>query len=91
MDLFANGFSLELFLNILKRHIWLAIVLFCVILTAGVSFLLFLPNLYTAKAVLLVEGQSIPSDLVRQTVTMSVDRRLQSISQDLLSRSRLEK
>jgi polysaccharide chain length determinant protein (PEP-CTERM system associated) len=91
MDLFANGFSLELFLNILRRHIWIAIVLFCVIFTAGVSLLLFLPNLYTAKAVLLVEGQSIPSEFVRQTVTMGVERRLQSISQDLLSRSRLEK
>lgn len=91
MDIFANGFSLELLLNILRRRIWIAIVLFCVILTAGVSLLLFLPNLYTAKAVLLVEGQSIPSEFVRQTVTMGVERRLQSISQDLLSRSRLEK
>jgi len=91
MDIFANGFSFELLLDILRRRIWIAIVLFCVILTAGVSFLLFLPNLYTAKAVLLVEGQSIPSDFVRQTVTMGVERRLQSISQDLLSRSRLEK
>jgi polysaccharide chain length determinant protein (PEP-CTERM system associated) len=91
MDLFANGFSLELFLTILRRHIWIAIALFCVIFTAGVSLLLFLPNLYTAKAVLLVEGQSIPAEFVRQTVTMGVERRLQSISQDLLSRSRLEK
>ncbi|NOT54885.1 MAG: hypothetical protein HOP18_09795 [Deltaproteobacteria bacterium] len=91
MDLFANGFNLDLFLNILKRHIWIATVLFCLIFTTGTSFLLFLPNLYTAKAVLLVEGQSIPSEFVRQTVTMGVERRLQAISQDLLSRSRLEK
>lgn len=91
MDIFANGFSLELLFDILRRRIWIAIVLFCVILTAGVSLLLFLPNVYTATAVLLVEGQSIPSDFVRQTVTMGVERRLQSISQDLLSRSRLEK
>lgn len=91
MDIFANGFSLELILDILRRRIWIAIILFCVILTVGVSLLLFLPNVYTATAVLLVEGQSIPSDFVRQTVTMGVERRLQSISQDLLSRSRLEK
>jgi polysaccharide chain length determinant protein (PEP-CTERM system associated) len=39
---------------------------------------------------ILVEGQQIPVDYVRSTVTMGVERRLQSISQEILSRSRLE-
>lgn len=91
MDVFANGFSFELLLNILRRRIWIAVVLFCAIFTTGVSLLLFLPNIYSAKAVILIEGQSIPSEFVRPTVTMGAERRLQSISQDLLSRSRLEK
>ena len=91
MDMFANGFNLELFLDMLRRRIWIAIVLFCVVMTAGTSFLLFLPNIYTAKAVIRVEGQAIPAEFVRPTVTMGADRRFQSISQDLTSKSRLEK
>lgn len=91
MDIFANGFSFELLFDLLRRRIWIAVTLFFVIFTTGVSLLLFLPNIYMAKAVILIEGQSIPSDFVRPTVTMGAERRLQSISQDLLSRSRLEK
>ena len=30
MDMFANGFNFELFLDMLRRHIWIATVLFCV-------------------------------------------------------------
>ena len=45
MDMFANGFNLELFLDMLRRRIWIAIVIFCVVMTAGISFLFFLPNM----------------------------------------------
>ena len=91
MDIFANGFNLTLFLDMLRRRIWIAITLFCVAMTAGTSFLLFLPNLYTAKAVIRVEAQAIPTDFVRPTVTVGAERRFQSISKDLLSKPRLEK
>jgi polysaccharide chain length determinant protein (PEP-CTERM system associated) len=91
MNIFANGFNLALFLDMLRRRIWIAITLFCAALTAGTSFLLFLPSLYTAKAVIRVEGQAIPTEFVRPTVTMGADRRFQSISKDLLSKTRLQK
>src|SRR5262245_1598486 len=91
MDIFADGFNLKLLLDMLRRRIWIAIVILCVVITAGISFLLFLPNIYTAKAVIRVDGQAIPSEFVRQTVTMGAERRFQSISQDLVSKSRLEK
>ena len=91
MDIFANGFNLALFLDMLRRRIWIAITLFCVAMTAGTSFLLFLPSLYTAKAVIRVEGQAIPTEFVRSTVTMGAERRFQSISKDLLTKTRLQK
>ncbi len=91
MDIFANGFNLSLFLDMLRRRIWIAIVLFAVVITAGASFLSFLPNIYTATAVLRVEGQAIPAEFVRPTVTMGAERRFQFISKELLSRTRLEK
>jgi polysaccharide chain length determinant protein (PEP-CTERM system associated) len=89
MNPFINGFSLDVALDILKRRLWIVVALFSVIMTAVVSLGGFLPNIYAASALILVEGQQIPQDYVRSTVTMGVERRLQIISQKILSRSRL--
>jgi polysaccharide chain length determinant protein (PEP-CTERM system associated) len=50
-----------------------------------------LPNLYRSEALILVVPQRVPKDFVRPTVTAEVDERLQSISQQILSRTRLER
>lgn len=89
MNLFPNGFSLELALEMLKRRLWLATALLSVIVTVAGSLAIFLPSIYTATAVILVEGQQVPQDYVRSTVTMSLERRLQILSQEILSRARL--
>jgi uncharacterized protein involved in exopolysaccharide biosynthesis len=88
-NVFENGLSLDLILDMLRRRLWLVIVLFSVIMAVSVSLIVPLPNIYTARALILVEGQQIPTDFVRSTVTMGVERRLQVISQEILSRSRL--
>ena len=89
MNPFVNGFSLEIAFDMLRRHLWLAIALFSIVTTAVVSLAVFLPNIYTATALILVEGQQVPQDYVRSTVTMGLERRLQIISQEIMSRSRL--
>ena len=90
MDMTASGTNLNLFATMIRRRGWIALVLFSVVFTACVSLIIPLPNIYTAKALILVEGQQVPTDFVRSTVTMGVERRLQIISQEILSRSRLE-
>ena len=90
MDLFANGFDLNLIIDMLRRRLWVALTLFSLILTATIGLVMFLPNIYTAGAIILVEGQQIPQEFVRSTVTMGVQRRLQIISQEILSRDRLK-
>lgn len=89
MDM-ASGFSLDILLNMLRRRFWVAVTLFSVVLTATVSSVFFLPDIYTTTSVILVEGQQVPQDYVKSTVTMGLERRLQTISQEILSRSRLE-
>src|SRR5712691_5414760 len=89
MNRFPNGLSLELGREMLKRRLWLAIALFSIVVTIAGSLAAFLPNIYTATAVILVEGQQVPPDFVRSTVTMSLERRLQVLSQEILSRARL--
>src|SRR5262245_53400565 len=81
---------LEIAFDIWRRRKWLAIVLFAGVLTAVVSVAVFLPNTYAAKATILVERQQVPEAFVQSTVTSGVDVRLQTITQQLLSRSRLE-
>src|SRR5881397_972283 len=68
----------------------MAVAGFVLPLTAGVSVITFLPNLYRSTATVLVDRQQIPETFVRSTVTSALETRLQTISQEILSRSRLE-
>jgi len=52
--------------------------------------ILSVPKLYRSTATVLVERQAIPEAFVRPTVTSELETRLHTISQEILSRSRLE-
>jgi polysaccharide chain length determinant protein (PEP-CTERM system associated) len=73
-----------------SRRKWLAIVTFIVPFLAATSFITFMPNIYQSTATLLVERQQVPEALVRPTVTGEFETRLRTISQEIMSRSRLE-
>ena len=77
-------------LAIWGRRKWLAILAFVGPLVAGVSLTVSLPNIYRSAATMMAERQQVPDFFVRSTVTSAVESRLQTISQDVLSRSRLE-
>lgn len=88
--MFENGLTLELALDILRRRMWAIIVVFSLLFAGITSVVLSLPNLYTASASILVEGQQIPQDYIRTTVTMGLERRLQILSGEILSRKRIQ-
>src|SRR5690606_11035031 len=50
-----------------------------------------LPDRYRSSTTILVVPQRVPESYVRSTVTASVSERLQTISQQILSRTRLER
>jgi polysaccharide chain length determinant protein (PEP-CTERM system associated) len=83
-----NGF--EVALEVLRRRKWLAILTLGGVFAAAVSIVMFLPNVYRAKATLIIDRQEILEEFVKSTVTSAVETRLQTISQEVLSRSRLE-
>jgi polysaccharide chain length determinant protein (PEP-CTERM system associated) len=58
--------------------------------TAATSIVACLPNVYQSTVTMLVERQQVPEAFVRPTVTSALDTRLRAITQDVLSRSRLE-
>jgi uncharacterized protein involved in exopolysaccharide biosynthesis len=48
-----------------------------------------LPSVYESTSTILIEEQQIPEDFVRSTVTGFADERIQSLTQQILSRSKL--
>jgi polysaccharide chain length determinant protein (PEP-CTERM system associated) len=50
----------------------------------------YLPKIYRATTVILVQPQRVPESYVRSTITEEVTGRLNTISQEILSRTRLE-
>lgn len=74
---------------ILRRRIhwliWPTLVIFLV--AAAVALLL--PNVYKSQATILIEGRQISAGLVAPTVTTYADQRIESIRQEVMSRSKI--
>ena len=73
-----------------SRRKWLAVLAFAVPLTVGSTVVVSMPSIYRATVTVLVIRQEIPEKLVAATVTSAVETRLKTISQEILSRPRLE-
>lgn len=86
----AQRGAVEVALDIWRRRKWLAIFIFIEVFAAITSVVIFLPNVYQSTATILVERQQVPEAFVKATVTGSLDIRLQTITQEVLSRSRIE-
>src|SRR2546426_1280166 len=86
----AKGAGLDGPLAIWSRRKWLAILGFVFPMSAAASLLAFLPNIYRSTATVLVDRQQVPETFVQPTVTSALETRLHTISQEILSRSRLE-
>src|SRR5262245_37325835 len=75
-------------LEILRRRKLIALVVFASVLASAVTFALYLPNLYRATSVVLVE-RPVSETFVRAAVTGELESRLHIIKQEILSRARL--
>jgi succinoglycan biosynthesis transport protein ExoP len=82
--------SLDIALAVWSRRKWLAILALSGTFAGVVSLAMFLPDVYQSRAKVLIERQQIPEAFVMSTVTSVVGTRLQTISQEILSRLRLE-
>ena len=78
-------------LLILRRRIWFLLVPFAIVAAATAVISRKLPDLYRSDTLILVVPQRVPESYVKSTVTSRIEDRLQSISQQILSRTRLER
>jgi uncharacterized protein involved in exopolysaccharide biosynthesis len=59
------------------------------VFVVAVAIAVLLPAVYESKSTILIEEQQIPPDFVRSTVTGFADQRIQSLTQQILSRTKL--
>lgn len=78
-------------LRIVWRRKWLIVLPFVAVSVATALVVQFLPDRYRSDTLILVVPQRVPESYVRSTVTTSIEERLSSISQQILSRTRLER
>jgi polysaccharide chain length determinant protein (PEP-CTERM system associated) len=78
------------FLAMLRKH-WVLILILALIggpLAYGVSK--FLPNRYKSQTLVLVQPPNVPTTIVPDMETVSINQRLATMQQEILSRTRLE-
>ena len=82
--------TLDEYLEILRRRMWHIIIPFVIVMAGASIYAIIAPREYKASTLVLVTPQSVPENLVQATVTSKVAERLQSIEQEVTSRTRLE-
>jgi polysaccharide chain length determinant protein (PEP-CTERM system associated) len=78
------------FVAIIRRRRWMIIVptLLLPIIAYGITF--YLPAQYMSQTLVLIEEQKVPDDLVKPVISSSLDSRLASMREQILSRSRIQ-
>ena len=85
-----KSFNIHDYIEIFLRRIWYIIIPFIVIIIGAVLYAYYTPKEYRATTLILVTPQKVPEAFVRATVTSRIEDRLQSIGQEIMSRTRLE-
>jgi uncharacterized protein involved in exopolysaccharide biosynthesis len=79
------------YLHLVLKHRWLLITPFCLAMSVGIYLAVTSTAIYEANTMILVEPQRVPTNYVKSIVTQDIGSRISSISQQILSRTNLEK
>lgn len=83
--------NIEYYMNLAVRRKWWIIVPVLLSILAGAVYIKITPKSYQANTLILVQAQKVPSSYVTSTVTESLQSRLHTITQQVYSRTNLEK
>lgn len=87
----APAKDLRDYLALLRRRKTLILMVAASLLAASAALAFLLPAVYRSTATILIEEQEIPPDLVRSAIATYADQRIETIKQQVLSRSTLWK
>ena len=86
----GKQYTVDTLFQVARRRKWLILLPAVVIATVASLVIKNLPNVYRSESLILVVPQRVPESYVKSTVTARIEDRLQAISQQILSRTRLE-
>jgi protein tyrosine kinase modulator len=81
----------EFIIELVIRRRWIVLTPFCLALLIGIALAIVLPKQYEAKTLILIEPQRVPQDYVRAIVSTDASDRIATLSQQIMSRTNLEK
>ena len=84
-------FDISKILNTLNRRKGLILSVFVVVSSLAAYLATVLPTFISRAALILVTPQRVPTSFVASTVTIDLSERMQSIIQEIMSRTQLEK
>jgi len=79
------------YIEMVLRYRWYIITSFCLAMIAGIYLAITLPKVYQATTLILVDPQRVPTDYVQSVVDQDINTRISTISQQIMSRSNIEK
>lgn len=86
----GKKYAPEDFLEIAWRRRWVVVIPFVLLAAGTFIWSQTLPNLYRSRAIVLVVAPQVPLNYVKPTVTEPLEKRLNSMQQEILSYARLE-
>ena len=86
----VRKYTLNEIVSAIARRRWLILVPFAIGVAAAPLLARYAPERYRSEALILVIPQQVPDNYVKPTMSESVEERLPSITDQILSRSRLE-
>jgi uncharacterized protein involved in exopolysaccharide biosynthesis len=84
-----GGFTFTRAFALLRRHVRLATVIFGAVLVSAATFAMSLPDIYRSTATVLVEHPGTTEAVGKSLIAGELETRLQTISQEVLSQTRL--
>jgi polysaccharide chain length determinant protein (PEP-CTERM system associated) len=87
----SEGLNIGYYLNLIARRRWLILAPFCLAVLVGMVLAVKLPRIYEASTLILVQPQRVPEKIVTPVVDTDIENRINTLSQQILSRSNLER
>ena len=84
-------FRPEYLVEIVVRRKWYLIIPLIIAMLLGIYFALTLPKVYRAQTLILVQPQKVPANFVQSIVTSTVESRLRTISEQIMSITNIER
>lgn len=87
----AKAIKPEEIIEIVLRRRWFILIPLTISMLIGTYLILTLPRIYGASTLILVQPQRVPSNYVQSVVSVGIESRISTISQQIMSRTNIEK